>query len=294
MRRRAKRAYKRAITKIPGRLGRVLIYINRLGLTPPSRRFQNQIVARMLFERDKRMPPLVDKIDVKATVEAVLGREWIIPTLYCGHELHRSRNEPGRGPTYVIKASHRSNAAHFVRRGDEVDWPRVEGLCREWTSSHYGIENQEWVYTQLDRRILVEPMIGDSVIDYKFHVFGGKIEIIQVDTDRYDNHRRIFYDVSWNKTDISFGYPMGDDLPPPPHLKEMRRAAETLGADWPFVRVDLYDIPSGPKFGELTFYPKGGIAALEPESVERKFGKLWQETARRLAAARSARHSGQA
>lgn len=41
----------------------------------------------------------------------------------------------------------------------------------------------------------------------------------------------------------------------------MIRAAEILSADFPFVRVDFYDIDGKAVFGEMTFTPAGSIYA---------------------------------
>jgi hypothetical protein len=44
----------------------------------------------------------------------------------------------------------------------------------------------------------------------------------------------------------------------PEHLNEMINIAQTLGADFDFVRVDLYDTENAVFFSEFTFTPIGG------------------------------------
>ena len=36
----------------------------------------------------------------------------------------------------------------------------------------------------------------------------------------------------------------------------MIQAAEILAEDFPFVRVDFYEVGNVPKFGEMSFYPE--------------------------------------
>ena len=48
---------------------------------------------------------------------------------------------------------------------------------------------------------------------------------------------------------------LGAPIKPPQHLDRMIEAAESIGREFDFVRVDLYDLPDHPRFGELTFYP---------------------------------------
>ena len=47
--------------------------------------------------------------------------------------------------------------------------------------------------------------IGDSQLtDYKVFCFDGIPQLIQVDYDRYNGHKRQFFDCDWNRLDISF------------------------------------------------------------------------------------------
>jgi hypothetical protein len=51
--------------------------------------------------------------------------------------------------------------------------------------------------------------------------------------------------------------------------------ARTLSAEFPFVRVDLYDLPSGPLFGELTFSPGAGLMRFDPPEYDEIVGSWW-------------------
>src|SRR3982751_184831 len=57
-----------------------------------------KIQYRKLYDRDPRMPRLVDKILVKEFVRDSLGEDWIIPTLWSGKVLppldHRNWKPP--------------------------------------------------------------------------------------------------------------------------------------------------------------------------------------------------------
>ena len=67
--------------------------------------------------------------------------------------------------------------------------------------SHYE-SAEEWAYFRIRPRLLVEPLIDGGehgLVDYKFHTFGGRVYAIQVDIDRYTDHRRCFFDADWVK-----------------------------------------------------------------------------------------------
>ena len=42
-----------------------------------------------------------------------------------------------------------------------------------------------------------------------------------------------------------------------------------------FVRVDLYDLPQRPLFGEMTFSPEAGLCRFEPAGFDLELGESW-------------------
>jgi hypothetical protein len=56
----------------------------------------------------------------------------------------------------------------------------------------------------------------------------------------------------------------------------MISAADSLSVGLSFVRVDLYEIDSKPRFGEMTFYPGSGEESFVPPEYDRKIGDLWR------------------
>jgi hypothetical protein len=52
--------------------------------------------------------------------------------------------------------------------------------------------------------------------------------------------------------------------------------AERIGAQFDFVRVDLYSPPAGILFGEVTFYPDGGLSTFVPKEQDHEFKEPWK------------------
>ena len=128
-----------------------------------------------------------------------------------------------------------------------------------------------------ERMILVGLALQRLVKDFKFFVFGGQPLLVQVDVDRYSDHRRNLYDPSWRFFDVVYSYPNSErEIRPPAQLGTMLKIAETLGSDFDFVRVDLYEVSGQVKFGEMTSYPEGGMARFDPESFDAYLGGLWR------------------
>lgn len=103
--------------------------------------------------------------------------------------------------------------------------------------------------------------------DYKFFCFDGKVKFFKIDFDRFTDHHANYY--SPEGVLLPFGEA---DLPPKPeyHLKipsqlsNMIKFAEQLSAGRSFLRVDFYEVNDKVYFGELTFYPAGGMGDFTP------------------------------
>ena len=59
----------------------------------------------------------------------------------------------------------------------------------------------------------------------------------------------------------------------PAALAEMVRAAETLAADFPYARIDLFYCGGKVYFGEITFYHGGAFERFDPPEFDRIFGE---------------------
>ena len=144
---------------------------------------------------------------------------------------------------------------------------------------NYGDFGAEWAYSKVQPRLLVEPFISEIAslpIDYKLWTFNGRVELIQVDTDRETDHKRTMFDCDWKRLPFTTIYPIDErPIERPATLPEMLDAASILSENVPFVRVDLYEIDKKPRFGELTYYPESGWGPFFPAEYDRRVGDLW-------------------
>ena len=62
----------------------------------------------------------------------------------------------------------------------------------------------------------------------------------------------------------------------PENLDRMLDIARILSADFPAVRVDLYNIKGEIYFGELTFYPWSGYVQFNPDEFDYDLGKHFE------------------
>jgi len=257
--------------------------------------FSEKVQYRKLFVRDELMPRLVDKEEMKCLVRDIVGHDAFTPqTYWVGSDISSMDFSLIPRPV-VVKPTHMCDCVRFVREEDALDVESLANECRSWLKGQYGAANREWVYGGIEPRILIEEMLGDGAVppDYKLWVFGGKVELIQVDVARFERHERAIYDTSWNKLPVSVcrptyrriwnnrpdakahPAPATREIPKPATLDTMISVAGKLGAMFDFVRVDLYEHRGRVAVGELTFFPGSGLARIWPKSFDLALGEKW-------------------
>jgi hypothetical protein len=244
-------------------------------------KFNEKIAWRKLCERDARLPGLSDKIQAKRIVGARFGYDLINPTL----AVYSNANEmdftklPLSAPPYVIKANHGSGMNIFVR-DEPINQSAIREKVDKWMKIDHSSIMEEWAYSRIKPRILIEPDMGDTarLTDYKFHVFSGSVYAIEVVLDRFGDYRINFYNPDWIPLEIKrYANRPPSDAPvaPPNRLADMLKLAEAIGSEFSYVRVDLYEIDGRIRFGELTFYTGAANDRFEPDEWDLRFGQQW-------------------
>ena len=180
---------------------------------------------------------------------------------------------------HVIKANHASAMNLFVLNNG-FDRKKTRRMAAQFLRTNFASRTEEWAYFHVQRKLFAEPYIVTPegvLIDYKFHVFGGTVFAIEVVHDRFGNYGAYFCNRDYTLLHVKLrGYaPYGGPIKAPARLGEMLGLAEAIGAEFSYVRVDLYEIDQEMKFGELTFYPGAGYDGFEPPEWDLTFGQQW-------------------
>ena len=236
-----------------------------------------------LHVRDPLQKVAADKYAVRAHVAAKVGEQYLIPLIRkCDRaEEIRFAELPA---AFVLKTNHGSGQNWIVRDKAREDERKVVRQFREWLATNHYAASREWPYKGMPPAIVVEELLLDEngrvPSDFKFHCFGGKVATIQVDLDRETAHRRNFYDLDWHLQPFVWtewagdkpAWPNGRAVARPAALAEMVRVAETLAADFPYARIDLFYCDGKVYFGEITFYHGGAFERFDPPEFDRFFG----------------------
>ncbi len=243
------------------------------------RSFNEKLTHRKLFTDKEIFTEVEDKWMVRDYVEEKVGED-ILP-----EALHVTDN-PDTIPwqelpdRFVIKANHGSGWNKIVENKDEEDFEEIKEQCREWLGKKYGTEKNEYWYWDIEPKIIVEEFLesdfSDQIRDYKFFVFNGEVEYVEVDHDRYTNHRRTFYDKKWELQEFEHRYPRGPITEEPKDLDNMVDVAESIAKEFEYIRVDLYYPSKGEVyFGELTVCHESGNGRFKPKKWDFKLGEKW-------------------
>lgn len=255
-----------------------LRHSTKLDMLNPST-FNEKIQKLKITNRKEEYILYADKLAARKFVSEKIGDKYLIPLL--GVWKSSKEIEFDKLPDkFVIKCNHGSGYNIICTDKAILDFQTMQKQLTKWMRTNYYIAGREWVYKRIPRRIFAEKYVIDSVkkdlLDYKFFCFSGEPYIIQVDYDRFTEHKRNFYSLDWEFQDFTVCYPNHPEIQiqKPEKLQEMILVARTLAKGIPFVRIDLYEADKQVYFGEMTFYPGNGHEKISPKAFDKKLSDL--------------------
>lgn len=243
------------------------------------RTFSEKLQWLKLYNRDPRYTVMVDKVKAKEYVATIIGEEYIIPTLGVWEDPNDI--DFGQLPDrFVLKCNHNSGLGMYICKDKsmlDVEIVREE-LCKGLRQDYF-INNREWPYKNVPRRVFAEAYMEDEygeLRDYKWFCFNGKVKALFIATDRSkgDHATRFdFFDENFNHLPFTNGHPNADIMPDKPKMfDKMKELAAKLSMGIPHVRIDFYEVGDKVYFGEMTFFHWSGLMPYDPEEWDEIFG----------------------
>jgi hypothetical protein len=241
----------------------------------------NEKILTLKAENIQLKALFADKLNLKKGLSE-LGLEINIPQVI---EVFRNKNEllnydfnriNVKG--FVIKANHGSGMNKIFSLGS---LPTMKDLVEigSWFDYDSSLIGREKHYALIDRKVFIEELLDLNIRDYKFHVFKGKVEFVQIDLDRFIGHRRNIYDAHWNLQRFDINYPKADiSIEKPKNLQEMVDLAEKISSPnifGSYVRVDFYVNNNLIYLGEITFHPGGGVEPFDSYESDLYMGSFF-------------------
>ena len=250
-----------------------LLFKAEMGYDPDlenPKTFNEKLQWIKLYDHNPLYTKMVDKIAVKDYVREKIGDEHIIKTLgiWDSYDDIDFETLPEQ---FVLKCNHDSGGLVIVKDKEKLDRRKAGKIISSSLKVNYYKKYREWPYKNVQPRIIAETYVVDeatnSLNDYKFFCFNGKVKCFKIDFNRFVKHQANYYDENCNL--LPFGekdFPRDSsaDIKMPPVIDEMKKIAEIIAAGHPFLRVDLYYANNHIYFGEITFFPASGFGKIEP------------------------------
>jgi hypothetical protein len=278
----------RMLSWIPDPVMLRIQYRIKMGFWPDfkhPKRFTEKIQLYKMKYRNPVMHQCVDKYEVRKYVESK-GLEHILNELYGVHDKPEEIDFDALPEEFVMKTTNGGGGQNVIVTADKstCNYDELRGKLALWegTNNLGALAGREWAYEGCRPRIIIEKFLEDRVgegnlSDYKFFCFGSHPYCVQVDSGRYDSHRQNFYDMQWNSLGVHCSYPEGEGVEKPLGFDEMKQLACQLSKEFPFVRVDFYNVGGKIYFGELTFYPSSGYGKFTPDSFDLELGSRFTQ-----------------
>ncbi|WP_300902903.1 ATP-grasp fold amidoligase family protein [uncultured Clostridium sp.] len=248
-----------------------------LNLKNPST-YNEKLQWLKLYNRNSIYTQMVDKYEVRNYIKNSIGEKYLIP-LIGQWDNFNDINFEELPMKFILKCNHDSGGLVVCLDKNKLDLDKINKRINKSLKRNYYNHSREWPYKNIKPKIICEEFIqdedGKAPMDYKFYCFNGEIKLIQVDIDRFGNHKQNFYDENWNFKDIRIHCENDKNIEinEPINFNEMKKVVKKLAKEIPHVRVDLYNVNGKIYFGELTFFHMSGMTNFKDEKLNEKMGE---------------------
>ncbi len=175
------------------RLGKKYYFLN----IKKPRTFNEKINFLKLKNNNSDLSKFADKVLVRDLIKDKIGDNYLIPLIGVYNELDIKLllKLILEYKDFIIKMNFGSGLNIIVHENSDLQI--ILEKVTKWMNMEVFHESREFHYSQINRKILIEQLIADNPSDYKFHCFGGKVQFIQVDLDRFIKHKRNIYNSEW-------------------------------------------------------------------------------------------------
>lgn len=246
------------------------------------RSFSEKLQWLKLHDRNSKYIIMVDKYKVREYVSEKLGGEYLIPLIGVW-DTPDDIDFASLPDQFVLKCNHNSGLGMCIcKNKTTLNLHEVKKRLRKGLKQNYFLVGREWPYKNVKRKIIAEQYMKDENLeelrDYKFYCFSGKPLYCQVISDRSTNETIDFFDMNWKHMEFTGlekpYYPHSKlEIPRPTQFSLMKKFAEKLSTNIPFLRVDFYEINQRLYFGELTFFPASGFGEFDDNKLNLELGK---------------------
>lgn len=242
--------------------------------------FDERMHWLMVYEIDEKYAVYADKYKVREYIKKI-GLEHILIKLYGVYDSYKEVDINRLPDKFIMKGNNGSGTDYYAICENKATFnlEREGEKIQNAIKANYSKKMCEYHYASIDPKIVIEEYLCDGkherLIDYKFYCFQGEPKVVLVCSDRAEGCKRRYYDMEWN--DLKYAkneYVGSEEIERPETLKEMINLARTISKEFPFVRVDFYEVNGKVYFGEMTFTGAAGNSVALTEKGQIEMGKM--------------------
>lgn len=180
---------------------------------------------------------------------------------------------------FVMKCSHGCAMNYICYDKSVINLKELRKTFNKWLKTDYGKKTVELHYSPIKPQIIIEKLLLDDnhlPTEYKIHCYNGISKNLYVVTNRNVDIRYTNFYIDWTPFDGSQfnGWKKADErIEKPLNFDKMIEISELLSKNFPFVRVDLYNIKGKIYFSEMTFTPAKGTLILDDDKCDYEMGE---------------------
>ena len=225
----------------------------------------------------ERFTNLVDKYLVREFIKEEIG-EMYLPNLIGVYDSVDEINYSLLPEKFVLKINNGSDKNIICRDKSLLNINKTNKLLKKLFKEDYYKYTKEPQYKNIKKKIICEEYLEDSkgaLVEYDLHCFSGKVDIIEVHTDRNTEYKEDYFDANWNRIHTSGKAKNSNiNLERPKFLEKLIELAEKLSEDLEYVRVDFNILDERLYFSELTFTPANGTDRFNPLEMDLSISRL--------------------
>jgi hypothetical protein len=230
------------------------------------------------YNNNELVTNCIDKYRIREYLKQK-GLEELLPKLYGVYDSVEEIEWDKLPKSYVVKCNHGCGYNILVPDSKKLDINQAIINLKKWIKEDYWKIGGEIQYKYINKKIIIEEYLGD-VKNYKFYCFNGIPKVMYVSTNEWienncEKDKYIdYFDMEFKHINCKLkGHENYDGIiEKPVNFEEMKKVSAILSKDFPFVRVDLYDVNGKVYISELTFVPTAGFMHLNPNNVVEEWG----------------------
>lgn len=235
--------------------------------------FNEKLNYLKFYKKNEIGITVADKIAVRKYVQSLLGEEILIPII--GIYDDPSSIPWDELPTQFVMKINNGSGANIICTNKEIfNLKKAKKEILYLFKKDYYVSSREWQYKKIKNKIIIEHFLGENINDYKvFCSSNNGPFMIQVDSNRFNDHRRDIFDIHWHSMNIQYVYEKSKTcVLRPKQLPKMLEYANTLSQQLDFARIDFFEIDGRLYFGEITLHPEGGVGPFDSMKSDENFG----------------------